>query len=268
METVRLDAALVSRGYVSGRDRAKEAIQKGVVYVNGRVAVKASQLIESADQIEIRGEVCRYVSRGGLKLEKALEVFGICLAGKVCADAGASTGGFTDCMLQHGASKVYAIDSGRDQLHASLRSDIRVVAMERTDIRSVAPEDVGGGVDFLTADLSFIPLAYVMPCLYALLDTDGRAVVLVKPQFEAGRAALNKKGVVRDAKVHVDVLRSVLAQLQTAGFHAVGLDFSPIKGPEGNIEFLLYLAKQPIRTALPDLKELVRRAQQEAREHL
>lgn len=239
----RLDAALVARGLVSSRERAKGAIAAGLVFVNGRLASKPSAPVGTCDEIEVRGVVLPYVSRGGLKLEKALAAFGIDVAGARCVDLGASTGGFTDCLLQHGAACVVAVDVGHDQLAAALRSDGRVTCLEGTDARAVTPEQVGGLLDVAVTDVSFISLAKVLPTMASLLREGGRAVCLIKPQFEAGREHVGKRGVVRDPHVHQAVIERVLGEARTCGLEPVGLDYSPITGPEGNIEYLLHAVR-------------------------
>ncbi len=239
----RLDAAVVARGLVSGRDRAKGIIMAGQVYVDGQKADKPGQQVDEHSRIEIRGEQLPFVSRGGLKLEKAMETFGLSLAGMICADIGASTGGFTDCMLQKGAEKVYAIDVGYGQLAWKLRTDPRVVNLERTNIRYVTGEQIPEELDFLSIDVSFISLELVLPVAFRLLKPGSKMVCLVKPQFEAGREKVGKKGVVRDPAVHEDVIRKVLDTALSLGFSPQGLTFSPVKGPEGNIEYLLLLQR-------------------------
>jgi 23S rRNA (cytidine1920-2'-O)/16S rRNA (cytidine1409-2'-O)-methyltransferase len=240
----RLDAAVVARGLVSGRDRAKGIIMAGQVYVDGQKADKPGQQVDEHSRIEIRGEQLPFVSRGGLKLEKAMETFGLSLAGMICADIGASTGGFTDCMLQKGAEKVYAIDVGYGQLAWKLRTDPRVVNLERTNIRYVTGEQIPEELDFLSIDVSFISLELVLPVAFRLLKPGSKMVCLVKPQFEAGREKVGKKGVVRDPAVHEDVIRKVLDTALSLGFSPQGLTFSPVKGPEGNIEYLLLLQRE------------------------
>lgn len=240
---IRLDSLLVDKGLASGRDRAKALIMSGIVYVGGQKAVKPGAEVPEDCDVEVRGETLRYVSRGGLKLEKAMEVFPLQLDGFTCMDIGASTGGFTDCMLQNGAEKVFAVDVGYGQLAWKLRSDDRVVVMERTNIRNVTPEQIGDPLDFASIDVSFISLALVLPVAWQLLKENGSAVCLVKPQFEAGRDKVGKKGVIRDPAVHTEVLERVCATAKEIGFTLAGLDFSPVKGPEGNIEYLLYLQK-------------------------
>ena len=239
----RLDVALVERGLMQSRERAKAVIMSGIVYVNNQKADKAGQDVSETDQIEIRGETLRYVSRGGLKLEKAMEVFPITLQDAVCADIGASTGGFTDCMLQNGARKVYAVDVGYGQLAWNLRTDPRVVNLERTNARYIDHEQVPEELDFISVDVSFISLKLIFPTLHRLLKEGCKAVCLVKPQFEAGKEKVGKKGVVRDGAVHKEVIEKVIAEATAQGFAPLGLDYSPVKGPEGNIEFLLFLQK-------------------------
>ncbi len=240
---MRLDSALVQRGIVSSRERAKDAIKTGYVFVNGVPAAKPSSPIAAGDAIEVRGELLRYVGRGGLKLEKALEVFGIDVRGKTCVDVGASTGGFTDCMLQAGAACVFAVDVGHGQLASSLRDDARVVDLEGIDAREMNEDLLGTLVQFAATDVSFISLEKVLPAMSRVLEVGAPAVCLVKPQFEAGRENVGKKGVVRSSEVHERVLLQVMGYARHAGFVAIGIDFSPITGPEGNIEYLLYLRK-------------------------
>ncbi|MPM89541.1 16S/23S rRNA (cytidine-2'-O)-methyltransferase TlyA [bioreactor metagenome] len=237
----RLDILLVERGLLETRQKAQACIMSGQVYVDGRRVDKAGTAVAAGAELEVRGAAVPYVSRGGLKLEKALDAFGIGLEGVVAMDAGASTGGFTDCMLSRGAVKVYAVDVGYGQLAWSLRSDPRVVCMERTNVRYLTPEQIADRLDFATADLSFISLKLVLPALRGLLKPDGAMVCLVKPQFEAGREKVGKKGVVRDPAVHLEVLERFLQHAQEADFTVKALTFSPIRGPEGNIEYLGYL---------------------------
>ena len=239
----RLDALMVERGLTTGRDSAKRLIMAGLVFVNNQKADKPGMEFPSDCKLEYRGDTLAYVSRGGLKLEKAIESFGIDLSGKICADIGASTGGFTDCMLQNGAAKIFAIDVGYGQLAWKLREDSRVVVMERRNIRYVTPDQIGEALDFASIDVSFISLALVLPVAFALTRELGEIVCLVKPQFEAGREKVGKKGVVRDIEVHREVLRKVIDFSRVIGLFVRNLTFSPIKGPEGNIEYLLYLAK-------------------------
>ena len=240
----RLDILLVEKGLAPSREKAKAIIMSGIVYVDGEKEDKAGSEFEETCGIEVRGKTLPYVSRGGLKLEKAMQSFPITLEGCVCMDVGASTGGFTDCMLQNGASKVFAVDVGHGQLDWKLRNDPRVVSMERTNIRYVTPEDIGGAVlDFASIDVSFISLSKVFPPVYDILRPGGQVVALIKPQFEAGREKVGKKGVVRDRAVHLEVIEAALGYAQDTGFSVGGLTFSPVKGPEGNIEYLVWLTK-------------------------
>lgn len=248
----RLDVELVNRGLVESREKGRALIMEGAVYVNGQKAYKAGDKVKDGMNIEIRGAKLRYVSRGGLKLEKALDVFPITLDGCVCMDIGASTGGFTDCMLQNGAKKVYAVDVGYGQLAWKLRSDERVVNMERTNIRYIDFDLVELPLDFVSTDVSFISLSHVLPVAYKLLKDGGEMVALIKPQFEAGREQVGKKGVVRDIAVHSEVIKKIISLAFDTGFSVRGLDFSPIKGPEGNIEFLMYLSKDADRVNAAD----------------
>ena len=241
----RLDVLLVNRGLAASREKAKAVIMAGIVYVDGQKEDKAGATFVDTVNIEVRGNTLKYVSRGGLKLEKAMSHFGLSLEGKVCMDVGASTGGFTDCMLQNGAVKVYSIDVGHGQLDWKLRNDPRVVCMERTNIRYVTPEDIGEPASFVSIDVSFISLTKVLTPVRELLAENGEIVCLIKPQFEAGREKVGKKGVVRDPKVHLEVIRAVMDFASSIGFEILHLEFSPIKGPEGNIEYLLHLKKQP-----------------------
>lgn len=237
----RLDAILVARGFASGRDRAKALIMEGCVYIDGEKMTKPGMLFPSEVDIDFRGEQMRYVSRGGYKLERGMEVFPLSLEGKICMDIGASTGGFTDCMLQKGAAKVYAVDVGYGQLAWALRQDPRVVNMERTNIRYV--ESLEDFPDFASVDVSFISLKLVLPVAAKLLAEQGEMVCLIKPQFEAGRGQVGKNGVVREKEVHLQVIEAVCGYAEENGFGIGGLDYSPIKGPKGNIEYLLYLKK-------------------------
>lgn len=237
----RLDVLLVEQGIVTGRDKAKAVIMAGLVYVNGEKVTKGGTCVERDAVIEYRGETMKYVSRGGYKLERAMEQFPICLENCICMDIGASTGGFSDCMLQNGAKKVYAVDVGYGQLDWKLRTDERVVNMERTNIRYV--EELEDVLDFVSVDVSFISLKLVLPVAYRLLGEEGRGVCLIKPQFEAGRSQVGKGGVVRDKSVHRQVIEQVIDYAHQNGFSVAGLDYSPIKGPKGNIEYLLYITK-------------------------
>ena len=241
----RLDVLLVKRNLAESREKAKALIMSGIVYVNGQKEDKAGATFEETAPIEVRGSTLKYVSRGGLKLEKAMDRFGVRLDGKICMDVGASTGGFTDCMLQNGAVKVYSVDVGHGQLAWKLRNDERVVCMEKTNIRYVAPEDIADPIGFASIDVSFISLTKVLGPVKALLEDNGQIVCLIKPQFEAGREKVGTKGVVREPAVHLEVIDMVIDYALSIGFEALNLEFSPIKGPEGNIEYLLYLQKHP-----------------------
>ena len=245
MKKERLDVLMVQRNLAESREKAKALIMSGIVYVNGQKEDKAGTSFEETVQIEVRGNTLKYVSRGGLKLEKAMSRFGVQLAGKVCMDVGASTGGFTDCMLQNGAVKVYAVDVGHGQLAWKLRNDDRVICMEKTNIRYVTPEDIGDRIEFASIDVSFISLTKVLGPVKQLLTDEGQVVCLIKPQFEAGREKVGKKGVVREKSVHLEVIEMVMGYAGSIGFGILGLEFSPIKGPEGNIEYLLYLQNYP-----------------------
>lgn len=244
MMKTRLDIKLVQLGLVSGRDKAKAIIMAGIVYVNGQKADKAGTEVLDEDKIELRGETLRYVSRGGLKLEKAFESFPIQVQNAICMDIGASTGGFTDCMLQNGAKKVYAIDVGYGQLAWKLRTDERVVNLERINFRHVTKEQVTDPVNFASVDVSFISLTLILPAAYPLLSDDGEMICLIKPQFEAGKGFVGKKGVVKDSQIHQDTIVKVIDFAVETGFSVLGLTFSPVKGPEGNIEYLVYLKKE------------------------
>ena len=241
----RLDVLLVKRNLAASREKAKAIIMSGIVYVDGQKEDKAGTTFPEEATIEVRGHTLPYVSRGGLKLEKAMTHFSISLDGMVCMDIGASTGGFTDCMLQNGAKKVYSVDVGYGQFAWKLRQDPRVVCMEKTNIRYVTPEDIDDVLDFASVDVSFISLTKVLPAAYALLKDGGQMVCLIKPQFEAGREKVGKKGVVRDRQVHEDVIKQIMDFALTLGFSLLHLDYSPIKGPEGNIEYLLHLLNRP-----------------------
>ncbi len=242
-EKQRLDVLMVEKGLTESREKAKALIMAGQVYIDNQKCDKAGQNVDIEKTIEVRGETLKYVSRGGLKLEKAMCDFPITLEGKTTMDIGASTGGFTDCMLQNGAKKVFAVDVGYGQFAWKLRQDERVVNMERTNIRYVTPEDIGTELDFASIDVSFISLSLVLPVAYNLLSDNGELVALIKPQFEAGREQVGKKGVVRDINVHYSVIEKVLETARSLNFKAAGLSYSPIKGPEGNIEYLAYLKK-------------------------
>lgn len=242
-DKIRLDIALTQRGCVESREKAKALIMAGQVYLNGQKELKAGAAVKPDDNIEVRGSRNPFVSRGGLKLQKAAEKFDIDLHDCVCMDIGASTGGFTDCMLSHGAKKVYSIDVGYGQLAWKLRTDERVVNMERTNFRYVTHEQIPEDIDFASVDVSFISLRIILPVLRELLKDSGQAVCLIKPQFEAGREKIGKKGVVRDPQVHVEVVESIVNFALDTGFSVRNLDFSPIKGPEGNIEYLMHIEK-------------------------
>ena len=237
----RLDVLLVKRNLAESREKAKALIMAGIVYVDGQKEDKAGTAFEDTVSLEVRGSTLKYVSRGGLKLEKAMSRFGLLLDGKVCMDVGSSTGGFTDCMLQNGAVKVYAVDVGHGQLAWKLRNDSRVICMEKTNIRYVTPEQIPEPIDFASIDVSFISLTKVLGPVKALLRDGGRIVCLIKPQFEAGREKVGKKGVVREKSVHLEVIRMVMDFACASGFQILTLEYSPIRGPEGNIEYLLYL---------------------------
>ena len=257
----RLDILLVTNGYAPSREKAKAMIMAGEVFVDGNREDKAGTMVKTDAAIEVKGKKLKYVSRGGLKLEKAVNEFRIDLSGAVCMDVGSSTGGFTDCMLQNGAAKVYAVDVGTNQLAWELRNDPRVVSMEKTNIRYVTPGDIGEAVDFVSIDVAFISLTKVLEPVKAIMKEGAEMVCLIKPQFEAGREKVGKKGVVRDASVHLEVVESILAYASGLGFTLLNLEFSPIRGPEGNIEYLLYLKKGPSdKAAVIDAKETVRAA--------
>lgn len=260
----RLDVLLVQRGMAASREKAKAMIMAGEILVDGEREDKAGSMFPDTVTITQKGRPLPYVSRGGLKLEKAMTHFGLELAGKVCMDVGASTGGFTDCMLQNGAAKVYAVDVGHGQLDWKLRNDERVVCMERTNIRYVTPEDIGEPVQFVSIDVSFISLTKVLLPVRQLMAEGAQMTALIKPQFEAGREKVGKKGVVRDPAVHLEVIRQVLDYARSISFGVRHLEFSPIKGPEGNIEYLAHLVKLPEGTFEQELpvepEEIVRRA--------
>ena len=241
----RLDVLLVSQGLAASREKAKAIIMSGNVLVNGQREDKAGTMIDVKAEITVKGGQLKYVSRGGLKLEKAMSHFDLTLEGRVCMDVGASTGGFTDCMLQNGAVMVYSVDVGHGQLDWKLRNDPRVVCMEKTNIRYVTPEQIEEPAAFVSIDVSFISLTKVLPPVRELMTEDGEIVCLIKPQFEAGREKVGKKGVVRDPKVHEEVIEKVIDFAATVGLESRELEFSPIKGPEGNIEYLLHLLKRP-----------------------
>ncbi|MDO4632409.1 MAG: TlyA family RNA methyltransferase [Eubacteriales bacterium] len=261
MKKERLDLLVVQQGLAPSREKAKAMIMAGCVLVDGQREDKAGTQFPDTVKIEIKGNTLKYVSRGGLKLEKAMDHFDLTLDGKVCMDIGASTGGFTDCMLQNGAVKVYSIDVGYGQLDWKLRNDPRVVCMEKTNIRYVTPEDIDEPAAFASVDVSFISLTKVLQPAWELLTPDAQMVCLIKPQFEAGREKVGKKGVVRDPKVHLEVIEKVIDYAQSIGFSILNLEFSPIKGPEGNIEYLVHLQKNGEKQPLPvEPAEIVRLA--------
>ena len=256
----RLDVLLTEQGYADTRSKAQAIIMSGNVYVNGQKADKPGVSYEETVELEVRGAVCPYVSRGGLKLEKALRDFGVKPVDYVCSDSGASTGGFTDCLLQQGARKVFAIDVGYGQLDWKIRSDERVVVMERTNIRYVTPEDLGEPLDLSVIDVSFIGLEIVLPTIKTLLKPTGQVLCLIKPQFEAGKENVGKKGVVRDPRIHKMVLDNFVSLVDSLGFKILGLTFSPVKGPEGNIEFLGHLTLDEVEGIRPDTASVVEQA--------
>lgn len=258
----RLDVALFERGFCESREKAKALIMAGQVYVNNMKSTKAGVNIKEEDCIEVRGEKMPYVSRGGFKLEKAVKEFGLSLEGAVCMDIGASTGGFTDCMLQNGASKVYSIDVGYGQLAWKLRQDERVVNMERTNFRYVTHEHIPEEVDFASVDVSFISLKLIVPVMRDLLKDAAKAVCLIKPQFEAGREKVGKNGVVRELETHIEVVEKIYSFVLENGFSVLALDYSPIKGPQGNIEYLIYIQKSGDPQGLENLspEQVVKRS--------
>lgn len=255
----RLDVMLVEQGFATSREKAKAIIMSGIVFVDGQREDKAGTTFDSEKvKLEVKGHTLKYVSRGGLKLEKAMDRFGVQLEGKVCMDVGASTGGFTDCMLQNGAVKVYSVDVGHGQLDWKLRNDERVVCMEKTNIRYVTPEDIAEKPAFVSIDVSFISLTKVLGPVKELMTEDGELVCLIKPQFEAGREKVGKKGVVRDKSVHLEVIEMVMSYAESIGFKLLHLDYSPIKGPEGNIEYLLHMTKnEAVEAATLNAAEVV-----------
>ena len=253
----RLDIALFEQGFAEIREKAKALIMSGIVYVNDQKEIKAGRDIKPGDIIEVRGSTLKYVSRGGLKLEKAMESFPIDLNDKLCMDIGASTGGFTDCMLQNGAVKVYSIDVGYGQLAWKLRTDERVINLERTNFRYLTKEIVTDDIDFASIDVSFISLKKILPVLYGFLRDNGECVALIKPQFEAGREKVGKKGVVRELSTHIEVITEIVNFAFETGFSVLGLDFSPIRGPEGNIEYLLYISKNNDKQNLVNEEKII-----------
>lgn len=260
----RLDILLVNRGFAPSREKAKAIIMSGNVFVNGEREDKAGQAFDEKAEILVKGQALKYVSRGGLKLEKAILNFGVSVTNKICMDVGSSTGGFTDCMLQNGAIKVYAVDVGHGQLDWKLRQDERVVCMEKTNIRYVTKDDIKDLIQFSSIDVSFISLTKVLLPVKNLLSNDGQIACLIKPQFEAGREKVGKKGVVREKSVHVEVIEKVIDYAKDIGFEILNLEFSPIKGPEGNIEYLLYIQnhvdEKPHEDNAVDVYEVVDRA--------
>ena len=253
----RLDVLLTERGLLDSRQKAQATIMSGIVFVNGQRVDKVGTAVSNDALIEIRGTTLPYVSRGGLKLEKAMQTFPLTLTGKICADIGASTGGFTDCMLQNGAKKVYAVDVGYGQLDWKLRNDARVACMERTNARYLTHEEIPEELDFASVDVSFISLKLIFPALYGLLREGGEIACLIKPQFEAGREKVGKKGVVRDPAVHLEVLEHFLIHAKENHFTVLGITYSPIRGPEGNIEYLGFLRKSEEPDAAVDLQAIV-----------
>ena len=263
MSKIRLDQLIFDKGYAESREKAKALIMSGCVFLDGQRADKPGLSVSPDTEPEVRKKELDFVSRGGYKLDKAIRVFGIDPAGKLCIDCGASTGGFTDVLLQHGAEKVYAVDVGYGQLAWTLRNDPRVVNLERTNLRYVTREQIPDPLDLAVCDVSFISIRLVMPAVALLLKPDAEIMCLIKPQFEAGRELVGKKGVVRDAAVHEQVIRTVLEFMPSIGFSVQGLDYSPITGPEGNIEFLLYMRKSDEDSIEPDISALVERAHRE-----
>lgn len=263
MSKKRLDVLLHERGLSESRQRAQADIMGGWVYVDGQQVLKAGTAVSEDAVIEVRGQAIPYVSRGGLKLAKAMDVFGLDLTGMICADIGASTGGFSDCMLQHGASKVYAVDTGYGKLAWKLRTDERVVPLERTNARYLTHEQIPEELDLASVDVSFISLRLILPALRGILAPDGQVVCLVKPQFEAGKEKVGKKGVVRDPKVHLEVLEHFLVHADEADFAVKDMTFSPIRGPEGNIEYLGHLTVGQGPAYTGDLAALVEQSHAE-----
>ena len=259
----RLDVLLVKKGLAASREKAKAIIMSGIVYVDNQKEDKAGSTFEEEAAIEVRGSTLRYVSRGGLKLEKAINEFKANAEGKICMDVGSSTGGFTDCMLQNGATKVYAVDVGHGQLDWKLRNDPRVVCMEKTNIRYVTRDDIADDIELSSIDVSFISLSKVLPALKSLLSENAEVVALIKPQFEAGREKVGKKGVVRDKNVHIEVIEAVLSYVKDNSLSICGLTYSPVKGPEGNIEYLCYMKNNLDQDADIDIKAVVEAAHSE-----
>ncbi len=264
MAKIRLDVYLTEKGLAPSRSAAQAMIMAGDVYINNQKALKAGETLKGDENIEVRGRAQKFVSRGGLKLEKALAVFPINLEGSVCMDIGASTGGFTDCMLQSGASRVFAIDVGYGQLAWKLRQDARVVNMERTNVRYLEPEKLDAVPTFFSVDVSFISLKLVLPVAHNVLADGGMGVCLIKPQFEAGREKIGKKGVVREKSTHIEVIEKVLEFTKEIGFSVQGLDFSPIRGPEGNIEYLMLVEKSDKESLEFNVADLVEKSHNSA----
>lgn len=264
----RLDVLLVEKGLACSREKAKAIIMSGIVFVDGQREDKAGSTFDETKEIVLKGKTLKYVSRGGLKLEKAMKNFDISLDGKICMDVGASTGGFTDCMLQNGAVKVYSVDVGHGQLDWKLRNDDRVVCMERTNMRYVTEEDIDEPAQFVSIDVSFISLTKILPAVYRVLEDGGQVVALIKPQFEAGREKVGKKGVVRDKKVHEEVIEKICSFAASNGFELLHLDYSPIKGPEGNIEYLLHMKKTQTMENAHDLEKEIPKVVQDSHEDL
>lgn len=259
---MRLDSEIIARGILTGRERAKEKIKNGEIEVNGIVCKKPSYEVSDTDKIVLTGEVLKYVGRGGLKLEKAVEVFNIDLKGLICLDVGASTGGFTDCMLQNGAEKVYAVEVGHGQLAEKLLDDRRVISMEKTDIRNVSNDIFEEPPQFVCADVSFISLKLILPHIYRLMSETGSVTVLIKPQFEAGKSNIGKNGIVKSPKVHIQVINDILEFCKEINFYIRGLCVSPIKGGNGNTEYLLYLDRSSQQSSTFDIKKIVSEALQ------
>ena len=260
-EKKRLDTVLVELGFAETRSKATALIMSGEVFVNGQKETKAGYSVKETDKIEFKGKKMPFVSRGGYKLEKAMKMFPIKLDGYICMDIGASTGGFTDCMLQCGASKVYAVDVGYGQLAWKLRTDERVINLERTNFRYLTKEIVTDDIDFASIDVSFISLKKILPVLYGFLRENGECVSLIKPQFEAGREKVGKKGVVRELSTHIEVVTEIVNFAFETGFSVLGLDFSPIRGPEGNIEYLLYISKKADKNNLVNNEQIIQIAE-------
>ena len=258
MKKIRLDQLVFDLGLAESRERAKTTVMSGLVYVNGQKADKPGMPVDPSAKIEVRGDALPFVSRGGFKLDKALKVFPVDPAGKLCIDCGASTGGFTDVLLQHGAAKVYAVDVGYGQLAWKLRNDPRVVNLERTNLRYITAEQIPEALDLAVMDVSFISIRLILPAVRQLLKPGADTICLIKPQFEAGREEVGKKGVVRDPAVHEEVIRGILAFAPTLGFSVMGLDFSPVKGPEGNIEYICHLKNGSFEAPPMDVSAVVK----------